>query len=127
MAFSVVEWFVFVFAVLALVKLIIVSFNPKTWLNIVKPLYKSHVILFIVELILAAILFYYLLMSLTIVQIFGGIVLGALLTGMTFAIYGKETIAWAEKLLKGKTILKKAWLPLLIWLALTVWVLLALF
>jgi hypothetical protein len=127
MAFSVIEWFVFVFSIIVIVKLLVVSFKPKSWLNIVKPLYKSHIMLFVVELILAAALFYYLLMELTIVQIMATIVLGALLTGMTFAVYGKETIDWAKKLLKQKTMVKRAWLPILIWLALVIWALVSLF
>lgn len=127
MAFTVIGWFVLVFSILAIVKLVVVSFKPKSWLKIVEPLYKAHIMLFIVELILAAVLLYYLLMDLTIIQIFGGIVLGALLTGMTFAIYGKETLEWGRKLLKEKTMIKRAWLPILIWLALSIWALTSLF
>ena len=127
MTFSIVEWFVLVFAILVLVKLVIVSFNPKTWLKVAKSIYKNSAVLFVVELILAAILFYYLLMDLTIVQIFAAITLGALLTGMTFAIYHKETLDWGSKLLKGKTLLNRAWLPVLIWLALAIWALAELF
>jgi len=82
---------------------------------------------YIVELILAAILFYYLLIELTIVQIFAAILVGAFLTGMTFAIYHKEAMDFGSKLLKGKTLLKRAWLPILIWLALTIWTLAELF
>jgi len=126
MAFNVVEWFVLVFAVVGIVKIITISFNPKSWLNIVRPLYRSGMATFIVELILAAILFYYLQMQLTIIQIVGAVVLGALLTGMTFALYGKETLDWANKLLK-KGILARAWLPIIIWLALIVWALSSLF
>ncbi len=127
MAFGVVEWFVLVFAILVIIKLLICSFNPKGWLNLTKGLYKNGIVLFIVELILAAILFYYLLMELSIVQIFATITLGALLTGMTFAIYSKESMSFAGKILKAKTLLNKAWLPVLIWLALAIWTLVELF
>ena len=127
MAFSVIEWFVLVFVIIAIIKILICSFDPKEWLKFAKSLYKNGVVLFIVELILAAVLFYYLFMELSITYIMAGIVLGALLTGMSFAIYNKETIAWGSKLLKGKTILNKAWLPILIWLALSIWVLIELF
>ena len=127
MAFSVVEWFVLVFVILAIIKIIICSFKPKAWLDLIKGLYKNGVVLFIVELILAAVLFYYLFLELSLVYIMAVIVLGALLTGMSFAIYNKETIAWGSKILKGKTLWNKAWLPLLIWLALSIWVLVELF
>ncbi len=101
---------------------------PKVWMKyVVKPLYSKAGILFIVELILAGVVLYYLLQSgLSIVQILAVIGLGALLTGMTFAWYGKETIAWARTVLR-KGIWKRAWLPILIWMALIVWGALALF
>ncbi len=127
MAFSVVEWFVLVFVIIAIIKILICSFKPKAWLDLVKGLYKNGVVLFIVELILAAVLFYYLLMELSVVTIMAVIVLGALLTGMSFALYNKDTMSWAGKILKGKTLLNKAWLPILIWLALSIWVLVELF
>ena len=127
MAFSVVEWFVLIFVILAIIKILICSFKPKAWLDLVKGLYKNGVVLFIVELILAAVLFYYLLMELSVVTIMAVIVLGALLTGMSFALYNKETVAWGSKILKGKTLLSRAWLPILIWLALSIWVLVELF
>jgi len=123
MAFTVVEWFVLAFSILAIVKILTVSFNPKGWLNLVEGLYKSSMLLFVAELVLAAILFYHLLREITIVQILAGLVLGALLTGMTFAAYGRETIDWGKKILKGKTLLNRVWLPLLVWLALSVWAL----
>lgn len=126
MAFGAIEIIALIFAVLVIVKLAVVSFSPKSWLGVAKSLYKAPWVLFIVELILAAIVFYYLLQQLTIVQIVAAVTLGALLTGMSFAIYGKETIAWGTKLLNSNT-LKKLWLPILIWLGIAVWTLVALF
>ena len=127
MAFGVVEWFVLVFAIGVIVKLFIVSFNAKGWLKFAKSLYKNPAILIIVEVILAAVLFYYLLGRISIIYIIAGVLLGALLTGLTFAIYAKESIGWAGKFLKSKSLLKRAWLPVLIWLALAIWVLIELF
>jgi len=117
-----------VLAVLVLIKLVVVTFNARAWLKVVKFIYSNAVVTFIVELILVAVLFYYLLQSgLTIVPIMAIIALGALLTGMSFAVYGKETITWAAKFLNSKTLLKRAWLPILIWLALVIWTLIELF
>jgi hypothetical protein len=126
MAFGAIEIIALIFAILVIVKLVVVSFSPKSWLNFAKKLYSAGTILFIVELILAAVVFYYLFQVLTLVQIVAAITLGALLTGMSFALYGKETLAWGTKLL-NKGLLKKAWLPILIWLALAVWTLIELF
>lgn len=126
MAFSVVEWFVLVFVILALIKLIFLIFSPKSWMEFAKKLYRSHIILFVVELILAAVLFYYLFLEIGLVLLMAGVVLGALLTGMSFAVYGKETIAFANKIMK-KGMLEKIWLPCIIWLVLTIWTLIVLF
>lgn len=127
MAFNAIEIVALVVSLLVIVKLLIVSFKPKSWFDLAKGLYSAPVVLFLVELVLALIVFYYLLQQLTIVQIMAAIGLGALLTGLSFTIYARETIAFASKFLKGKSLLSKAWLPILIWLTLAVWTLAALF
>ena len=118
---------ILVFAILAVIKLLFLVFNPKAWMKFAISLYRNPAVLGLIELVLALIVFYYLLQSLTIVQIMGGIVLGALLTGMSFAAYGPETINWAKKITKTSSILKKAWIPTLIWLILIIWTLKELF
>ncbi len=123
MGFNVIEWFVIAFSILAIVKLLFVVFNPKAWFKVVKSLYSKGNLLFLVELILAFVLFYYLSMQISIVQIVAGLVLGALLTGMSFAVFSKDTIAWGDKILKTKNILSKVWIPALLWLALSIWAL----
>ena len=127
MTFGALEIAAFVLIVLGLTKILIVSFNPKKWMGVIKFLYSRPLTLFIIEFALAAILFYYLIQQFTIVQIMAVIALGALLTGMVFSLYSKETLDWASRLLRGKTLLKKAWIPIIIWLALILWTLLELF
>lgn len=127
MALGVLEWFIFAFVVLGLIKFLFLLFNAKAWMKFALKLYKNSVLLVVIELILALIIFYYLLQSLTIVQIMAGVLLGALLTGMTFAAYSKETLTWAKKIAVTKSLLKKAWLPMLLWLILMIWTLIELF
>ena len=122
MAFNAVEIIALVVSILIIVKLLVISFSPRSWYSLAKGLYKSSIVLFVVELILAVIVFYFLLQSFTIVEIMAVITLGALLTGMSFALYAKETLGLASKML-GKTTLRRMWLPILIWLALAVWTL----
>ncbi len=126
MAFNAVEIIALVVSILIIIKLLVISFSPKSWYGLAKSLYKSSIVLFVVELILAVIVFYFLLQSFTIVEIMAVITLGALLTGMSFALYAKETLALASKML-GKGTLKRMWLPILLWLALAVWTLVELF
>lgn len=127
MTFNAIEIAALVIVVLSLIKVLIVVFNARTWMKVVKFLYGNVVVTFVVELILAGILFYYLIQQFTMVQLMAALGLGALLTGMTFAVYGKETIVWASKLLNTKSLLKKAWLPILLWLTLVVLTIIELF
>jgi len=126
MTFEIVEIFVLVFVVLALIKLLFILFSPKAWMNLTKAIYKNSAILVIVELILAAIVFYYLSMEISLIYIMAGILIGALLTGMVFAIYSKEIVPIFTKTFKSNLI-KRAWLPLIIWLALVIWTLTEIF
>ncbi len=125
MTFTVIEWFVLVFSILVLLKILFLIFSPKSWANFAKSLYKSPVVLVIVELILAAILLSLLLQTMTIVQIMSAIVLGALLTAIGFTAYSKELLAMTKKTV-NKDMVKRAWLPLLIWAVLAIWTLIAL-
>lgn len=128
MGFTSVEIFALIFAALVVIKIAVVAVKPKAWWSIVKPLYKNGMVLFLVELILAGVVLYFLMQSgMSITQIAACILLGALLTGMSFAVYAKETAEWAGKLLKVKNMMKKAWLLILFWLAFAVWVILEVF
>jgi len=114
--------------VLIILSLIKIALLPKIWMKyVIKPLYSKARILFMGELVLALIVLYYLLQSgLTIVQILAVTAFTALIMGMTFAWFGKETLMWAGTVLK-KGVWKKAWLPILIWVALITWGALELF
>lgn len=126
MAFMPVEILALVLIVLVAIKLVFLFIKPPMWMKVVRFIYSSPFVLLTVELIAAGIALYFLLQELTIVQILAVILLGALLTGIGFAAYGKEVVSWAGKILK-KGFLKKAWLPILVWLALIVWGALTLF
>ena len=118
-----------ILAILVVIKFLVLAIKPKAWVNLAKSLYSNPLILGLVELILAVVLFYYLLIQLTIVQIMAAVALGALLTGLSFAIFGKEMIPFMGKLIRNKKIL---WSPgacfvWLIWLVLIGWAVYALF
>jgi len=121
-----IEIIALVFALGILLKMVLVLFSKKSWMGFVKKIYSKPMILFLIEFIVAVIVFGYLLQSLSIVEIMACIVLGALLTGMSFTFFMKELYPSFEKMLKSK-VLKKAWLLMLVWLALAIWVLIALF
>ena len=123
MSLGFVEILALIVAVVTITKLLFVIVNPKSWMNVVKPFYSKPMLTSIIALILSAVVLYYLINAgITIVQIFAVMALVALLACMTISIYSKEMFAMADKMLKDKSIMRKAWLPLLVWLVLAIWV-----
>lgn len=121
------EIIAFLFVIAGLIKILFLLTNPKGWTNFVKKIYSKPNLLIMIQLILTVIVFYYLLQYLTIISIIGGVILGALLTGMTFTVYGKEIMPLFTKIFIKKDLFKRAWLPMLIWFILMIWVLKVLF
>jgi len=115
-----------VFIIFAVVKILVIAIKPKNWGKVVKGVYKNPGLFLVVDIVLAAIVLYYLLMEITIIQILAAIALGALLTAMSFAVATKEVVPLVNKMLT-KDILKRAWLPLIVWIILIIWGLVALF
>ena len=82
---EIITVFALIIALLALVKILVILVKPKVWLNLVKSIWSVPMLTMIVCLILAAIVFYYLIQELTIIQIMATTLFIALLAGMTFA------------------------------------------
>ena len=114
---------VLLLAILIVIKFLVLAIKPKAWLNFAKSLYSNPLVLGLVEVILAAVLLYYLLMQLTIVQIMAAVALGALLTGLSFAVFGKELMLPWSRIMRSKKILWSpgAWFVWIIWLVLIGW------
>jgi hypothetical protein len=127
MAFDFIQWMAFIFAAIALIKILVVLIKPKAWMPVVEFFYSKPVVTMIVSLVLAGFTFWYILKELTIVQIFATMVFTALLAMVTVSIYSKEVISVARKMLKDRNFLYRAWVPIVIWVILIVWVLKELF
>ncbi|MDP2628365.1 MAG: hypothetical protein Q8P15_00515 [Nanoarchaeota archaeon] len=121
-----VEILALIFAALVILKVLILTINRNTWKNFALSLYNNPVLTAVVELILAIVVFYYLSQELTIVQITAALLLGSLLTGMSFAVYGKEFKPIINTVMR-QNIWQKAWLLIVVWLAFMVWVLMEIF
>ncbi len=121
-----IEIFALIVAVIAIVKVVVLLVNPKSWMKFAKAIYAQPAASMIVSLLLAAVVLYYLLTELTIVQIFAAVLFTMLLALSSFSAFPKELLEMANKLLEDKSIMKKAWLPTIVWVALIVWVLYAL-
>jgi len=69
MVYSTIEWFALLLAIFVLIKLIVISINPKSWMRFSKNLFVKPWLATSVSLILALVVLYYLLVEITIVQI----------------------------------------------------------
>jgi hypothetical protein len=121
-----VEIMAFIVALFAIIKLIMLLANPTAWMRLPKILNAQPIVSMLVSLVLAAIVLYYLLAELTIIQIFACLLFVMLLMMSAFSPFSKDLVDMAAKML-NKSTLKKAWLPSLVWVLLVVWVLYALF
>ncbi len=126
MTFSVVQWFALIIAVFALIKIIVVLAKPKAWIKFAKKIWKNSVVTGWVCIILAAIVLYFLLMELTIIQVFAAMLFTTLLIAAGIAPFSKELMNFASKIATRRN-LSKGWWLFLIWLALIAWVLWTLF
>ena len=84
-------------------------------------------VVMVVSVVLAAIVLYYLLVELTIVQVFAAVAFAYLMVLLSFAAYSHLFGGLATKMLKEGSILKKSWLLIVIWVALSIWVLYTIF
>ncbi|MFQ5895612.1 MAG: hypothetical protein ACE5JJ_07335 [Nitrospinota bacterium] len=111
------------FAVFALVKLVVVVASKKTWYNnVARPIYGNPSVSAVVFVILAIIILVLLLRELTIAQIFASIALASLLVGLAFLQYSKELTPLLERAY-GEKFSAWEWLYIAIWLILSLWVL----
>jgi len=123
-----IEIFALIIAVLVLVKILVILIKPKAWMNFAESLWKMPMLVMIVGLILAGVVLYYLMQSgIGLVQIFGVMLFVVLLSAVTMAVYAKDFISMAKKLVKDRQFMSKGWLPILIWVVLAVWVLIEIF
>lgn len=121
-----VEIMALVVVVIAAIKIIVVLSNPRNWLAVVKAIYANPVLTALVALVLAIVSLGYLLKEVTIVQIFAVMLFLWFLMMLGFAMYSKDVVAWADKMLTKKMI-KKSWLAIVIWVVLLVWALYGIF
>jgi len=109
------------------VKVLVISISPKSWLKFAERIWKFPSLTMVIALVLAGIVLYYLIQEINIIQIFAVILFVALMSMATLAIYAKEFIPVAKKLINDKKIMKRAWLLIVIWLILAIWVALELY
>tara|TARA_Y100000310_G_scaffold76668_1_gene73169 strand:- start:1344 stop:1733 length:390 start_codon:yes stop_codon:yes gene_type:complete len=124
MAYTPVELIALIVAVGILVKLVLfLAVGGKKWSSLVEKVYGGRTgLLAVVYLILALVVLKYLLLELSIVQIVAAMAFCALLMGVAFAAFGKDTVAFSKRVLR-RPLPGWVWVSSLIWLVLAVWVL----
>ena len=116
-----IEIFAWIVVLVSAIKLITIIISPKSWINFASKIWKNPKIIALVSLVLGAVVFYYLIQEITIVQIFAVILFVMFIFALTFAVYSKEFYPMLQKFAKEKEIFKKGWLPIIIWAVLIVW------
>ena len=118
-----IEIIALVFALVVAVKIIVILIKAETWMKFVKFIYSNSVLAQIISLILAGVTLYYLVRveGLSIVQIFAVFLFISVLMVLSFAVHSKDTIGFANTILKKKKVIRKYWLALIIWIVLIIW------
>ena len=123
LSFTAIEVIAGLFALLVLVKLVTISIKRKAWFKaMVKPSMNRPGTSIIVYLLLAAIIFYFLLQTFTIVEIFAVLAFCSFFIFLGLFAYSKNMLAFAKKIY-DKRFNEWCWIQIIIWLALSLWVL----
>ncbi|NCO11430.1 hypothetical protein CO038_04385 [Candidatus Pacearchaeota archaeon CG_4_9_14_0_2_um_filter_39_13] len=125
MAIGVIESFALIVAAVSIIKLVFLVVNRGAWLKFAKSLYSTKGVAWIFG-ILSLVVLYYLMQTLTIVQIFAVTLFYVFFLGMAFTSYSNDFIKLAEKMIKSK-FPAIVWIFSIIWLALSVWVIYIIF
>ena len=127
MGLTPVEIIVVIFAVIGLIKMLSFLVSKTWWMdNVSSKVLGNGKVTGLIFVVLATVVFYYLQLEMSITQIMGGVVFGALLYGLVFLAYSKDLMNLANKIVKGGF---NGWMKLymLIWVILLVWVLYVIF
>src|SRR3989338_8625907 len=123
-----VEILAFIFAVLVLVKVLLVMFNPQLRIRIAENLLQQSTLLMFIYTLGAALAGYYLLMDLTFVQIAAVMLFTTLLIGMASIPFGKELIHLVRQVMKNRVeYLQKSYFTLILWMCIAIYILYSFF
>jgi hypothetical protein len=121
MTYTPVETIALAIIALAVIKIVILLISPKSWMNFAKSVYSKPRLVEVVSLILAAVIFYYLIQEISVVQILAVTAFVASLMLIGLAKEVGPLIKKYETLVKKGNIWKEYWLYSLIWVVLLAW------
>lgn len=114
-----------IFALLILVKIVVVLVNPQLWMKkVAEPLLGNPPLATAVYGGLAIVVGYYVFTSLDITDVAAVMAFGALVGGLGMIPYAQPLLKTAEEMVATRSnLLRKARLPLVIWVVIALWVL----
>ncbi len=117
-----------VFALIGLIKLIVILVKPEGWLKVTEKVYSGNrgVTTFIF-LILTIIVGYYVLQVLTIVQVAAVFLLMSMIMGLTMVQYKDTILNFAREIYNDPSMVKNSWLIIVIWIVISLWILYGVF
>ena len=122
-SFGPIEWIAFLFSLLVVVKLVFVLFAKRVWYEkVTSKVYKNKSVFGVLFLVLALVVFCYLVKSISIINIMAVMAFTGLFIGLAFLSFGQDMSSMIKKMSSKKFSL---WMMIyiLIWLALAVWTL----
>ena|SRR3989344_967481 len=120
MALMPIEIIAFIFIVIALLKIVVVIFNKKIWYNnVAKPVYDNPDISTFVFIVLALVMFYYILKDLMLKEVIAVIALTSILMALGFLQYQKELMPLINKIY-NKNLTTWQWIYIVFWVLLLV-------
>jgi hypothetical protein len=116
-----------IFALLILVKIVVVLVNPQLWLKkVAEPLLTNPPLARSVYGVLALVVGYYVFRSLDITEVAAVMAFTALVVGLGMLPYAKGLLKVAEEISATRSnLLRNAWLPIVTWVVIALWVLAA--
>ncbi|OIO80818.1 hypothetical protein AUJ84_02430 [Candidatus Pacearchaeota archaeon CG1_02_32_132] len=121
MVLTTIQIFATIISVLVIIKFLFFLFNKKAWFNFAKKIYTTSATEWVFG-VLALIVLYYLLQTMSLIEVFAAGLFMVLLMGMAFASFGNEFIKIGEKMIK-RGLPASIWINFLIWIVLSAWVL----
>ena len=118
-----IETIALIIALVGITKVICLAINPRIWIGFGKKLWSNTIGFNIFAIIIALVVLKYLLVELTIVQIFAVFGFMAPFFWIAMSPYRKDMLELVERNLAQGNILKKNWFATLAWRILTVYVL----
>jgi len=127
MAFTSIEILALILIVVSAIKILFLLINPKGWFKFAKGFWKNTVLARIISLILAVIVFYYLTLTMSVVQILAVTLFVALLFAVGLSGRLGDLMNIYDKQIKSGKLWAENWLYTVLWLILLVWGVIELF